>query len=360
MLAKLTGSPDDAVADTLNGGSFSRLSGSGPKSIVWDCSAAAATVKVRTTSGAALNASLPACDATMLHWPTACNVTVFPVTVQTAGVVLAKLTASPDDAVADKLNGGSFSRLSGSGPKSIVWDCGAAAATVKVRTTFGAALNASLPACDATMLHWPTPCNVTVFPVTVQTAGVVLAKLTASSDDAVADKLNGGSFSRLSGSGPKSIVWDCGAAAATVKVRTTFGAALNAPLPACDATMLHWPTACNVTVFTVTVQTAGVVLAKLTASSDDAVADKLNGGSFSRLSGSGVKSIVWDCSAAAATVKVRTTFGAALNASLPACDATMLHCRPPVTSRCFPSPYRPQQSCWRSSPAAPTMPSPTR
>ncbi len=54
--------------------------------------------------------------------------------------MLAKLTASPDDAVADKLNGGSFSRLSGSGPKLIVWDCSAAAATVKVRTTFGAAL----------------------------------------------------------------------------------------------------------------------------------------------------------------------------------------------------------------------------
>ncbi len=75
----------------------------------------------------------------MLHWPTASSVTVLPVTAQTAGVVLAKLTASPDDAVADKLNGGSSGRLSGNGPKSIVWDC-SAVSTMKVRTTFGAAL----------------------------------------------------------------------------------------------------------------------------------------------------------------------------------------------------------------------------
>ncbi len=58
----------------------------------------------------------------MLHWPTASNVTLLPVTVQIAGVVLAKLTVSPDDAVADTLNGGSLSRLFGSGPKPIVWD----------------------------------------------------------------------------------------------------------------------------------------------------------------------------------------------------------------------------------------------
>ena len=49
---------------------------------------------------------LPACVALMAHRPAATSVTVLPETVQVAVVVEAKLTARPEDAVAETVNGG--------------------------------------------------------------------------------------------------------------------------------------------------------------------------------------------------------------------------------------------------------------
>ena len=70
-----------------------------------------ATVKLWDTDGAALNEPLPACVAWIVQVPAATNVTVEPLTVQTAGVWLAKLTANPDDAVALRAKGASPSVL---------------------------------------------------------------------------------------------------------------------------------------------------------------------------------------------------------------------------------------------------------
>ena len=54
------------------------------------------------------------------QWPLATRVTVLPETAQIVGVVDAKLTGSPDDAVADTVNGGLLSDLLGRAAKLIV------------------------------------------------------------------------------------------------------------------------------------------------------------------------------------------------------------------------------------------------
>lgn len=53
--------------------------------------------------------------------PTRCVVTVLPDTEHTAGVLLSKIAASPDDAVALMLKAGSTRARSVSGAKSNVW-----------------------------------------------------------------------------------------------------------------------------------------------------------------------------------------------------------------------------------------------
>jgi hypothetical protein len=63
------------------------------------------TWKLWLTGVAAAKVALPACVAWMVHVPTAIIVTVAADTVQTAGVVEAKLTARPEDAVALSVNG---------------------------------------------------------------------------------------------------------------------------------------------------------------------------------------------------------------------------------------------------------------
>jgi hypothetical protein len=55
--------------------------------------------------------ALPVCVAWMVQVPALTSVTVAPDTVQTAGVVEAKLTVKPDEAVA----------LSGNGPAPKAW-----------------------------------------------------------------------------------------------------------------------------------------------------------------------------------------------------------------------------------------------
>ena len=81
--------------------------------------------------------ALPVCVALMAQRPAATSVTVLPETVQMVGVVEAKLTARPDEAVAVTVNGGVLSGTFGNGAKLMVcaslvmvkaWTTGVAAA----------------------------------------------------------------------------------------------------------------------------------------------------------------------------------------------------------------------------------------
>ena len=57
----------------------------------------------------------------MVHVPTVASVTRLPDTVHTAVVVEAKLTASPEVAVALRVNGGAFQAWLDSGANAMVW-----------------------------------------------------------------------------------------------------------------------------------------------------------------------------------------------------------------------------------------------
>ena len=100
---KLTVRPDVAVAlsatvPVAGNGRFP----SAPNVIVW---LAGVTWKLWSTGVAAANPEPPPCFASMVHLPPATRVTVLPDTVQTEVVSDAKLTASPDVAVALTANG---------------------------------------------------------------------------------------------------------------------------------------------------------------------------------------------------------------------------------------------------------------
>ena len=80
---------------------------------------------------------LPACAALMAQRPAATSVTILPETVQVVGVVVAKLTGKPDEAVALTGKGGVMMGSFGSAAKLIacgslvivkVWVTGVAAA----------------------------------------------------------------------------------------------------------------------------------------------------------------------------------------------------------------------------------------
>ena len=83
---------------------------------------ATATVKLCASGVAAAKVGLPTCVAAIEQVPGATRVTFVPATVQTARVVEAKLTVSPELAVATIVNGGAPKVTSGKGPKAIV--CG--------------------------------------------------------------------------------------------------------------------------------------------------------------------------------------------------------------------------------------------
>ena len=65
--------------------------------------------------------ALPVCVALMVQVPVATRVTVVPDTVQTAGVVEAKLTVRPEVAVALTVNGGVPKCWFGKAAKVMVW-----------------------------------------------------------------------------------------------------------------------------------------------------------------------------------------------------------------------------------------------
>ena len=80
-----------------------------------------ATAKLWVTGVAGLTVALPSCVAVIEQVPTAIRVTLLPLTVQTPGVLLVKLTGRPDEALALKAKGRSPSCLSAGLAKVIVW-----------------------------------------------------------------------------------------------------------------------------------------------------------------------------------------------------------------------------------------------
>ena len=115
-----TGSPDDAVAVTVNGDCNALRAASEPNEML--CGARV-TLKLRTTDAAALNVSSPAWSAWTVHVPTAISVIVAPFAppaVHTAGVVVVNVTASSEVDVAVTVTGDCVSDLSASVPNVIV------------------------------------------------------------------------------------------------------------------------------------------------------------------------------------------------------------------------------------------------
>ena len=104
--------------------------------------------------------------------PTDTSVTEVPDTVHTAALLLAKLTANPDEADAVKLTGPAASAVSAGCVKVIV--C-APLSTLNVLVTGVAAKKLALPACDAVIEQMPAVTSVTLEAATVQTAAELLA-----------------------------------------------------------------------------------------------------------------------------------------------------------------------------------------
>ncbi|MDH4050271.1 MAG: hypothetical protein OEU93_01750 [Rubrivivax sp.] len=153
-----------------------------------------------------------------MQLPADTSVSVVPLTVQTADVVDAKLTGRPELAEATRAGGAVPSVWLPGEAKVMVCGSSPGAETVKLRVTGVAAAYVALPDWLAVTVQVPSATRVSVPPLTVQTAGVEDAKLTASPDDAVADKAKGGVPSAwLPGD---TNVMLC-AALATVNVRAT-------------------------------------------------------------------------------------------------------------------------------------------
>ncbi len=103
----------------------------------------------------------------MVHEPEVRNVTAEPETVQTAGVLEAKLTGCMELAVAVKLSGVPTC-WAVMVPKVMVCDLSAAAVTVIGCVAASAAAKVLLPPCEAVTEQVPASTNVTVLPDNVQ------------------------------------------------------------------------------------------------------------------------------------------------------------------------------------------------
>jgi hypothetical protein len=212
-------------------------------------------------------------------------------TLQTAGVVEAKLTARWELASAAITNGAPPKIWSGMRSKVIVWVPNVT--TVMLRITFEAAAYRELPAWLAVIEHVPAASRVSAEPLTVQMAAVVDEKLTARPELAVAVSARGaeGSVTRA---GAENVIV-CGSSM-TLKLWTTGVAAAKVAFPAWLAVMEHVPSDTSVRYPDdplPRVQTAGVVDANATTSPDDAVAFSTTSPSISGTLFSGPNVIVW-------------------------------------------------------------------
>lgn len=141
-----------------------------------------------TTGVAAAKLPLPAWLAETVHVPADTKVSAVPATVQTAGVVDTKLTGKPDEAVATSAPAAVPMVLLPGEVKVMV--C-AAVDTVKVCVTAVAGLKLALPAWLADTVQEPAATRVSVVPLTVQTPGVVDARVTGKPELAVATRAAG-------------------------------------------------------------------------------------------------------------------------------------------------------------------------
>ena len=116
---------------------------------------------------------------------------VAPLVVQTLVVVDVKVTAKPDEALADTVNGVCTIVRFPIALNVIDW---LTRLTVKLRSTDGAGLNVALPAWSAFTVQMPAATSVIVAPAVppeVQMVGVVVVKVTWSPEDAVALTVRG-------------------------------------------------------------------------------------------------------------------------------------------------------------------------
>jgi hypothetical protein len=221
------------------------------------------------------------------HVPAATIVTALPATVQTAVVVEAKLTVSPELAEALIENGDTPATTLPICPNVIVCDSGL---TVKLWITGVAAAKFGFPAWLAVIVQVPAATILTTVPATVQTPVVPEVRLTVSPELAVALSENGTTPKLTPVIEPKLIV---SVPMLTVKLWTTAVAALYVELPAWFAVMEQVPRATIVTVLPETVQTATVVEDRLTASPEVAVALTVKGAAPNAMLLSAPKLIVW-------------------------------------------------------------------
>ena len=178
---KVTVKLELAVAPMVNGAAPMVLSASAAKVLVCD---AGFTVKVRVTGGAGSFVASPGWLAVIEQEPPLRIVAVLPETVQMVGVFEAKVTGSPEVAVAlSVICAEGLYVMLGSGLKVIVCEPGT---TLKVRVTAGAAAKLVLPAWFAVIEHAPRFRIVTALPATVHTVGVEVVKATSRPEVEVA------------------------------------------------------------------------------------------------------------------------------------------------------------------------------
>lgn len=140
--------------------------------------------------------------------------------MQIVGVVVATLTARPEDAEARKVNSGYFNERVAIGENLIDWPSRTA---LNERVTEAAELNLMFPGCVAVRVQVPAANSVTVWPSeppTVQTVGVSEVTTTGRRDEAVARTENTGRFSVRSAIDGIEIVWALTADGALISAAT--------------------------------------------------------------------------------------------------------------------------------------------
>lgn len=202
----------------------------------------------------------------MVHAPKRTSVTWFALTVQTVAVLDVNMTPKPDVAVAVKVTGEAASAVVGIGTNVI--DC-ATLVTEKTRVMFGATFHVAFPLCDAVTEHRPTASRLITLPDALQMVGEPTTNVTGSMDVADAVKLTVPADRFAEGGAANVIV--CATLAIWNEVVTVLAPA-NVALPLCVACSVQSPFARSMTVFPLTVQTAGVCVVIVTGRPDEAVA----------------------------------------------------------------------------------------
>lgn len=214
----VTGKPELALA-TSAAGVVPSVCGPGLAKVM--VCAATATAKDCCTALAGATVVLPAWLALTVQVPLLSSDKTVPLTVHTAGVLLVKVTTSPELALATSA-GGVLPRVWAPGETNVIV-CGVAA-TANEFSTAAAAPKVVLPAWLAATVQVPGSSRVKAVPFTLQTVGVVLANATGSPELAVATRAGAALPSTWLPGAVKVMVW-AAICTATVKVCATWGAA---------------------------------------------------------------------------------------------------------------------------------------